>query len=126
MTGSVKQIAWAQDILDTYFKAMQDLPELFISSYERRVNRELPAADKNELRRAAKEQEAEERQCLDNMAKKQDIAASQIIGARGNFAPDKAISRVLNRANLDGETIRLAVGTAYGLFGSKVKKEQVK
>lgn len=122
MTGSDKQVTWAQDVLNTYFKAISDLPTEFISNYERLTKSTLSAADKKEIRRAAKTQEQEERQTLDNLAKKQGLAASQIISARNNFTQTRAITRVLNRADLDGETIRIAMGTSYGQFANKKKK----
>ena len=45
MTGSDKQVTWAQDVLNTYFKAISDLP------YERLTKSTLSAADKKEIRR---------------------------------------------------------------------------
>lgn len=122
MTGSVKQVAWAQDVLNTYFKAIQDLPSTFIQRYEYLMKRKLSAEDKKEIRRAAKEQEKGDREYLDNVAKKQNITASQIIDARNNFTQQKAITRVLNRANLDGGTITQTMGTGYGMFTNKKKK----
>lgn len=122
MTGSDKQVAWAQDVLNTYFKAIQDLPATFIQRYEYLTKSKLSAEDKKEIRRAAKEQEKGEREYLDNVAKKQNITASQIIDARNNFTQKAAITRVLNRANLDGDTITRAMGTGYGMFTNKKKK----
>nr|DAI33425.1 MAG TPA: hypothetical protein [Caudoviricetes sp.] len=120
--GSEKQIAWAQDILNTYFKAMQDLPEYFISRYEYRVKRDLPEDDKSEILRAAKAQEEEDRRSLNELVNKNNVTASRIIDMRNWFAPENAIKRVLTRANMDGNTIELAVGTGYGLFANKTKE----
>lgn len=122
MTGSVKQVAWAQDVLNTYFKAIQDLPSTFIQRYEYSTKSKLSAEDKKEIRRAAKEQEEEDRRSLDELVNKHNVTASRIIDMRDYFTQKKAISRVLNRANMDESTIYLAMGTGYGVPINKKKK----
>lgn len=120
--GSEKQIAWAQDILNTYFRAISDLPATFVERYERSTKGELPAVDKAEILRASQAQEDEDRKSLDELVNKHNVTASRIIDMRDWFSWKNAIERVLNRADIDGSTIRLAMGTGYGLFANKTKK----